>query len=100
MGKSAEERAKHKALVKAQKAERRAKLAFNGDVTSGQKECDLCKKMVNKLIRCQTDATKHWRMVCGKCWVKVSGGIPDGDKDHPHYHYGGLWKNRLAQNED
>ena len=91
------ERAKHKAKVKAQKAERRARLEFNGDPTSGQKPCDECEKMVNELIRCQTDATKRWRMVCGKCWVQVSGGVVDGDAEHPHYRYGGLWKNRRAQ---
>jgi hypothetical protein len=33
-------------------------------------------------------------MVCGKCWHDVSGGVPDGDRDHPFYSYGGLWKNR------
>ena len=93
-------RAAHKKSVKAQKAERRARLEFNGNPTSGQKACDECSKMVNELIRCQTDATKRWRMVCGSCWVKVSGGVVDGDANHPHYRYGGLWKNRRAQNAD
>ena len=92
------ERAKHKASVKAQKASRRARLEFNGDPTSGQKSCDECSVLVNELIRCQTDASKRWRMVCGKCWVKVSGGVVDGDAEHPFYRYGGLWKNRRAQN--
>lgn len=32
-------------------------------------------------------------MVCGKCWHTVSGGIVDGDAQHPYYRYGGLWKN-------
>ena len=27
------------------------------------------------------------KQVCGSCWKKVSGGVPDGDKDHPHYRY-------------
>ena len=35
-------------------------------------------------------------MLCGKCWRDASGGVPDGDADHPHYRYGGLWKNRRA----
>lgn len=36
-------------------------------------------------------------MVCGKCWPSVSGGVPDGvSQTHPHYRYGGLWKNRNA----
>ena len=96
-GEDESERAKHKASVKAQKAERRAKLELRGDPTSGQKACDECSTSVNELIRCQTDETKRWRMVCGKCWVKVSGGVVDGDADHPHYRYGGLWKNRRAQ---
>lgn len=90
-------RAKHKASVKAQKADRRARLAFEGDPTSGSKACDECSKLVNELIRCQTDASKKWRMVCGKCWTKVSGGVVDGDANHPHYRYGGLWKNRRVQ---
>jgi len=90
-------RAKHKASVKAQKADRRARLAFEGDPTSGSKACDECSKLVNELIRCQTDVSKKWRMVCGKCWKKVSGGVVDGDANHPHYRYGGLWKNRRVQ---
>ena len=31
-----------------------------------------------------------------KCWKVASGGVPDGDANHPHYRYGGLWKNRRA----
>jgi len=92
-----DERTKHKAAVKAQKAGRRARLEFKGDPTSGQKNCDECDVLVNELIRCQTDSTKRWRMVCGKCWVKVSGGVVDGDVNHPNYRYGGLWKNRRVQ---
>jgi hypothetical protein len=38
-------------------------------------------------------------MVCGRCWKHVSGGKTDGDAEHPHYAYGGLWKNRRAANE-
>ena len=32
-------------------------------------------------------------MVCGSCWKEVSGGVVDGDEQHPDYRYGGLWKN-------
>jgi hypothetical protein len=44
----------------------------------------------------QTDGTQQWRMVCGRCWRTVSGGVADGDAQHPHYRYGGLWKNRTV----
>lgn len=43
--------------------------------------------------RCQVDASQTWHMACGKCWVAASGGEVDGDSKHPHYRYGGLWKN-------
>lgn len=33
---------------------------------------------------------------CGRCWREVSGGVPDGDAAHPHYRYGGLWRNLHA----
>lgn len=33
-------------------------------------------------------------MACGTCWRKASGGVSDGDAAHPHYCYGGLWKNK------
>jgi len=45
----------------------------------------------------QTDGTRQWRMVCGRCWRNVSGGVADGDSQHPHYRYGGLWKNRTVK---
>ena len=36
-------------------------------------------------------------MVCpGKCWKEVSGGVVDGNADHPYYRYGGAWKNKVA----
>lgn len=38
-------------------------------------------------------------MVCGKCWKTVSGGVVDGDNDHPYYRYGGLWKNLHKQDK-
>eukprot|EP01024_Parvocaulis_polyphysoides_P053708 TRINITY_DN5367_c0_g1_i2.p2 TRINITY_DN5367_c0_g1~~TRINITY_DN5367_c0_g1_i2.p2 ORF type:complete len:128 (-),score=16.56 TRINITY_DN5367_c0_g1_i2:107-490(-) len=96
-GESPEEKAARKAAVKAQKAQKRAKKQGLGDPTTGQKECDLCKKGRDLLIRCQIDETQKWFMVCGRCWNKVSGGVVDGDIDHPHYRYGGLWKNLHKQ---
>ena len=62
----------------------------------GQKPCGLCERNVDLLIRCQVDQSRKWKMVCGGCWKKVSGGQTDGDSDHPYYKYGGLWKNRKA----
>lgn len=87
-----------KALKKEKKAERRAQRQGCGDPTAGQKTCDMCGKSVNLLIRCMYESGQtDWKMVCGKCWKIASGGVVDGDKDHPHYRYGGLWKNRRAQ---
>ena len=62
----------------------------------GMKQCNLCNKNVNLLIRCSITAKAKWLMVCGKCWnlPSVANGIVDGDKStNPHYRYGGLWKN-------
>jgi hypothetical protein len=91
--------AQRKAAKKAQKAERRAQLEGRGDPTAGQKLCDMCGTSVNLLIRCMyEESPTEWKMVCGKkCWKVVSGGVADGDAAHPHYRYGGLWKNRRAQ---
>ena len=52
--------------------------------------------MCDLLIRCTVDESGKWNMMCGKCWRGASGGVADGDADHPHYKYGGLWKNRRA----
>ncbi|KAK1735262.1 DUF2256 domain-containing protein [Skeletonema marinoi] len=90
-------KAKRKAEKKRKKAERRAQREGRGDPTAGQKQCTLCAKSVNLLIRCQHDKSGEWAMVCGKCWNDVSGGVVDGDDSHPYYRYGGLWKNRRAQ---
>ena len=85
-------------IKKAKKAERRAQREGRGDPTAGQKKCDMCGKSVNLLIRCMYEEGQvDWKMVCGKCWNVASGGVVDGDSDHPHYKYGGLWKNRRAQ---
>ena len=90
-------KAKRKAEKKRKKAERRAQREGRGDPTAGQKQCTLCSKSVNLLIRCQHDKSLDWAMVCGKCWIGVSGEVVDGDDAHPYYRYGGLWKNRRAQ---
>lgn len=89
-------RQQRKAAAKAAKALTRAKREGNAPSETGQKSCDLCCRGSDLLVRCQTDASQAWRMVCGKCWKTVSGGQVDGDAGHPHYRYGGLWKNRKA----
>jgi hypothetical protein len=85
-----------KAAAKAAKAIARAKRECNAPAETGQKPCDMCSRGVDLLVRCQTDESAAWRMVCGKCWKVASGGQVDGDARHPHYRYGGLWKNRKA----
>lgn len=93
----ARQKEERKAAKKALKAERRAQREGRGDGTAGQKECDMCGKSVDLLIRCKyMEGQTNWSMVCGKCWKVASGGVVDGDEDHPHYRYGGLWKNRRA----
>mmetsp|Transcript_32146 Transcript_32146/g.58141 ORF Transcript_32146/g.58141 Transcript_32146/m.58141 type:complete len:232 (+) Transcript_32146:372-1067(+) len=87
-------KAERKAAKKAKKAARRAQREGRGDPTVGQKPCDICGNSVNLLIRSTFDASGEWKMVCGKCWNFASGGVVDGDENHPHYRYGGLWKNR------
>ena len=62
-----------------------------------RKPCDLCHKPQDVLVRCQTDESGKWHLVCpGKCWKQVSGGVVDGDKaeEHKYYRYGGMWKNK------
>lgn len=90
-------RAARKAAKKQAKAQRRAQREGRADSTHGQKECTVCQKSVDLLIRCTIDQTADWNMVCGKCWKSVSGGVVDGDAAHPHYKYGGLWKNRAKR---
>jgi hypothetical protein len=79
-------RKQRKKELKAHKRARRA-----GEILN-LKPCDLCKRDRDLLVRCQIDETEAWRMVCGRCWREVSGGVVDGDAAHPHYRYGGLWK--------
>ena len=62
-----------------------------------RKPCDLCHAPNDVLVRCRIDDTCAWYFVCTKkCWTKVSGGVVDGSPDHPHYKYGGMWKNKHA----
>ena len=74
----------------AAKAERKAARA--APLEASFKPCHLCAGAHPLLIRCRIDAAGLWRMVCGRCWKTVSGGVTDGDAAHPHYVYGGLWK--------
>ena len=82
--------ARKKAIRKAEKKQRQGR----GDKSAGQKECDMCYKSVDMLVRCTYDSSLQWKMICGKCWNVASGGVVDGDALHPYYKYGGLWKNR------
>ena len=79
-----------KQAKKLAKQKRRAQREGRGDPSAGQKQCDVCAKSVDLLIRCTIDQTEGWKMVCGKCWNCVSGGVVDGDTAHPYYRYGGL----------
>jgi len=84
----------HKQAVKAAKRAQRS--GSPAAVAAKQKPCDECERPVDLLIRCTIDLSQQWNMLCGRCWKRASGGVPDGDADHPHYRYGGLWKNRAA----
>ncbi len=81
-----------KAAKKALKAQRRAKREGRAPKEVGQKACERCHAAADLLVRCTYDETRAWRLVCGRCWRQVSGGVADGTPDHPHYRYGGLWK--------
>jgi hypothetical protein len=90
-------RTARKLAQKQAKALRRQKRQGIAAASTGQKPCDLCDKSSNTLIRCRIDERPDWKLVCGKCWKSVSGGVADGDADHPHYQYGGLWRNKNVQ---
>ena len=61
----------------------------------GRKPCESCGRAeCEELIRCRAASWEGWRLVCGACWRKASGGVPDGDAAHPEYQYGGLWRFR------
>ena len=88
-------REERKKRCKTLKAERRRNREGRGDSSKGQKACTVCGKCsFDVLIRCRIDSAGEWHFACGKCWREVSGGVPDGDVDHPFYQYGGLWRNR------
>ena len=90
-GETSEERKARKDALKLEKQRKREKRT-NGEAKQ-LKSCDICGHDSDLLIRCQIDASGDWKFVCGKrCWKSVSGGVTDGDADHPHYRYGGLWK--------
>eukprot|EP00435_Cladocopium_sp_Y103_P018668 s4083_g4.t1 len=89
-------RKERKAALKAMKRERRAQ-SPKDKADAKRKPCDKCNRRVDLLVRCRIDVSQKWFMLCGRCWHSVSGGVPDGDSEHPHYKYGGLWKNRAAK---
>lgn len=89
-------RKERKAALKAMKRERRAQ-SPKDKADAKRKPCDKCNRSVDLLVRCRIDVSQKWFMLCGRCWHSVSGGVPDGDSEHPHYKYGGLWKNRAAK---
>ena len=72
-----------------------AKVSKSRRPTVGRKPCGSCaKEECEELIRCQAAGWEGWLLVCGACWKQASGGVPDGDADHPMYKYGGLWRFR------
>jgi hypothetical protein len=86
---------------KAKKAVRRAQREGRGGPTAGQKECDVCGKSFNLLVRCMYNKGQVDReMVCGECRNVASGGVVDGDAGHPHYRYryGGLHVDSILSN--
>ena len=57
-------KAQRKADKKRKKAERRAQREGRGDPTAGQKQCTICDKSVNLLIRCIYDESGEWVSKC------------------------------------
>ena len=94
-GETRRERKERKAAAK---AARRAQRRGDAPRSLGRKECNLCGRSVDMLVRCRVDATSQWKMVCGRCWKTpaVANGVPDGDGSNPYYVYGGIWKNLHA----
>ncbi|KAB2576322.1 hypothetical protein BFW01_g9121 [Lasiodiplodia theobromae] len=63
--------------------------------SSHSKPCSHCGALRDVLVRCQIDESRAWVFICpGRCWRELSGGEIDGDDEHPHYRYGGMWKNK------
>jgi hypothetical protein len=92
-GETAEEKRVRKAAVREAKAARRR----GDDPLASSKPCGGCAEASDLLVRCQADSSGEWRMLCGACWAKASGGVVDGDTAHPHYRYGGLWKSKARR---
>ena len=70
---------------------------FDEKALAHRKPCSICSTPRDVLIRCQIDESGEWHFVCpGMCWKDVSGGVIDGDAQHEHYRYGGMWKNKHA----
>ncbi len=91
-------KALRKQRAKEMKESRRLKREGKAGQECGSKTCESCGKSADLLIRCQHKGTQgKWQLVCGDCWKKASGGVVDGDADHPDYRYGGLWKNRAVK---
>merc|ERR1711972_594824 len=84
----------HRKAVKTQQRSKREQLP--DAVVAKNKPCGICGRLVDLLVRCTHDSSGKWSMLCGRCWKAASGGVPDGDADHPYYRYGGLWKNVAA----
>ncbi|KAG5184355.1 hypothetical protein JKP88DRAFT_262856 [Tribonema minus] len=85
---------KQRRKLEKQQLKQQKRLKREGKIGGKTKQCTVCGGDKTMLIRCQIDDTGTWHMVCGKCWNGVSGGVTDGDADHPHYRYGGLWRAR------
>jgi len=81
--------AERAALRKARKAAPKAAKANRTEV--GRKPCEHCSAPEREeLIRCRSALWPGWRLVYCACWRAASGGVADGDADHPEYAYGGL----------
>jgi hypothetical protein len=77
-----------------------AKEQKRGRSEQGRKPCERCKKPeCELLIRAQCKEWAGWKLVCGKCWKDISGGVTDGDLEHRDYVYGGLWRFRKGYDE-
>lgn len=79
----------HKRTIKAQQSA--ARDHDTASVAAHRKDCDLCNRPQDVLIRCQIDASGRWHMLCKSgCWQKASDSKIDGTPDTPFYKYGGM----------
>ncbi len=79
--------------VEAKRARKKKSRERKGDADAAMKPCDACARKRDVLVRCRSSNASEWRMLCGKCWRDVSGGVVDGTPDNEGYAYGGMWKN-------